>query len=90
MNDHKEHIDEIAQAAAVLYGQNWATLGYEIKQRWRETVRHIGRGSVGVNQMETCAGQAIDEWYKKREAAPVVVETAEASEAPPKQKSKKK
>lgn len=91
MFDHKEHLDEIAGAAAALYGQDWKALSMPTRERWLETVRNTSRGSVGVNYMESCAGQAIDEWYKKKEAQPIAEpEPVESLEAPPKQKTKTK
>lgn len=80
MSDHKEHLDEIAQMAAALHGQEWGKLPMWTRDRWREVVRHTTRGG-GSDQMERHAGQAIDEWYKRQEVA----------EAPlPEKKSKKK
>lgn len=69
--DHREHITEIAQEAAKLYGQEWKVLHTGTRERWIETVRHTQRGG-GENGMERIAGQAIDDWYKRAEAPPVV------------------
>lgn len=83
--DHKEHINEIAEGAAALYGQNWKALSIHVRDRWIEVVRHMNRGGSGVNEMERLAGQAIDEWYKRREKA-----QEQASPAPEKKPKKVK
>lgn len=81
--NHKDHLEEIAQVAASLYGQDWKAIPGWTKDRWREAVRNTNRAG-GDNDMDRIAGQAIDEWYKKQEApaaveatpeTPVIVET---------------
>jgi hypothetical protein len=83
--DHKEHLDEIAQIAAALHGQNWATLPMWARDRWKEAVKHTNRGG-GDNPMDCVAGRAIDEWYKRRETPPAV----EEPQAVPEKKTKTK
>ncbi len=71
--NHKEHINEIAQEAARLYGQDWNAIPTGSRERWIEAVRHTNRGG-GENDMDRIAGRAINEWYERRErpaAAPI-------------------
>lgn len=68
--DHKEHLDEIAQIAATLHGQEWARLPMWTRDTWREAVRQTPRNG-GTTDIERVAGRAIDEWYKRQEAPPV-------------------
>jgi hypothetical protein len=88
MDEHKEHVEEIAQAAAALYGQDWRHIPGWTRDRWRDVVRQTPRGG-GDNVMERAAGCAIDEWYKRR-GAPVVVAQAAAVKAEPAAPKKKR
>jgi hypothetical protein len=74
--DHKEHLEEIAHAAAALYGQEWQHIPHWTKEMWKETVRLTPRAG-GDTHIERFAGQAIDEWYKKREEPPAEPKPAE-------------
>lgn len=84
--NHKEHIEEIAQAAAALYGQDWRVIPGWTRDRWREAVRNTNRGG-GDNDMDRIAGRAIDEWYKRREG---VADAPPEPEPPPKLERAKK
>ena len=92
MNEHLEHLEEVAQAAAEAYGHVWRELPMYSKDFWRETVRHCNRSGV-TTAFENCAAIAISEWYDKPEpvkVAPPVKEEQPAVSVEKKTTRKKK
>ena len=92
-----EDVEAIAQVAAGMYGQVWATLPTWSRDIWREIVRHdyFGVSPIGVSSdMERCVVQAKKKWRDDQEGqaqeAASVEQEAQPEEVKPEKKSKKK
>ena len=82
-----EQIEEVAQVAATLYGQVWATLPNWSKDIWRETVRNPSDSNT---DMQRCALKAKAAWLEKQQAPQPEPEAEPEEVKPVERKSKSK
>jgi len=91
MDDYRDFAEDIAPAAASLYGQEWVDIDYFTRQRWIDAVRDA-KPNAGQTAMEQACGKAIAIWQASQAqtatAAPIEAE-ADEEDNKPKGKSKK-
>jgi len=62
MQNHLNHLEEIAIRAAEIYGQDYSKLHAPARQIYLDTVRDTAR-SGGQSTLEKACGNAIEEFY---------------------------
>lgn len=69
-----EVIDQIAEVAAKLYGQEWRELSMYTKDIWRSNVRHVEYADIS-NNVQQCAMKAKKLWLEDQEGQGQAIET---------------